>query len=224
MEHFTLSSMLLNSSIAFWNLEDLPPVLPMEQCQILKENNISQLSNVTCLKHAPVFTHSAAIRASVLTVMAVLSFLANVATIISIHRNRKHRLSSVYRLILHLTIADLFVTFFCIGGEAGWNYTVAWIAGDIMCKLFKFIQMFSLYLSTFVLVLIGVDRFVAVRYPMKSLTAKYCNRFVAGAWIFSALCSVPQVRYYYMPSLPPLHSAHFYGTSNYYLTARIQTE
>jgi gonadotropin-releasing hormone receptor len=186
-----------NSSLLFWQLEDqkFPKILPIEECQILQENNFSSLllSNISCLKHAPVFTHSAAIRASVLFIMAVLSFFANVATIISIHRNRKHRLSSVYRLILHLTIADLFVTFFCIAGEAAWNYTVEWIAGDIMCKLFKFIQMFSLYLSTFVLVLIGVDRFVAVRYPMKALTAKYCNRFVAGAWIFSALCSIPQV-------------------------------
>lgn len=190
----------LNDSWSFWQLEDQNPpwVLPIEECKLMKEENITEflLLNITCLKHAPIFNHSAAIRATVLFIMAILSLFANVATIISIHQNRKHRLSTVYRLILHLSIADLFVTFFCITGDAAWYYTVQWIAGDVACKLFKFIQMFSLYLSTFVLVLIGVDRFVAVRYPMRSLTAKYCNRFIAGAWVFSALFSIPQVRQY----------------------------
>lgn len=69
----------------------------------------------------------------------------------------------MYSLILHLSVADLLVTVFCLGGEAIWSYTVAWLAGNLACKLFKFAEMFSLYLSTFVLVLIGVDRFLAVR-------------------------------------------------------------
>jgi gonadotropin-releasing hormone receptor len=156
--------------------------------------NNNKSNNVTCTNdNPPVFTQSTAIKATVLAVFATLSLIANVATVISIHKNRKHRLSSVYRLILHLTIADLFVTFFCIGGEAAWTYMVEWVAGNVACKIFKFLQMFSLYLSTFVLVLIGVDRFVAVRYPMRSLTTMYCNRFVAAAWVLSVLCSLPQV-------------------------------
>ncbi|RZF36172.1 hypothetical protein LSTR_LSTR016268 [Laodelphax striatellus] len=53
--------------------------------------------------------------------------------------------------------------------------------------------MFSLYLSTFILVLIGLDRFLAVRYPMRSLsTAKRCTKLVAGAWLLSFLLSLPQ--------------------------------
>ncbi|KZC05368.1 Gonadotropin-releasing hormone receptor [Dufourea novaeangliae] len=154
------------------------------------------INNVTCLEHAPQLTTGTVFKFIVLTIMAILSFLSNVATIYSITRNRRrqHSWSAVYTLILHLAVADLLVTVFCIGGEALWSYTVAWIWGNIACKLFKFLQVFSLYLSTFVLVLIGVDRFIAVRYPMKGLnTAHRCLRLVILAWILSFTLAAPQI-------------------------------
>ena len=154
------------------------------------------MMNLTCLPHAPKLTNGAYLKAIVLGVMAVLSLIANAATIWSIRKNRRkrHGCSAIYILILHLSVADLLVTVFCIGGEAVWSYTVAWILDNVTCKIFKFLQMFSLYLSTFVLVLIGVDRFVAVRYPMKSLnTAQRCNRLVIYTWILSFILSIPQV-------------------------------
>lgn len=154
------------------------------------------MTNITCLEHAPSLTNQAYFKAIVLGVMAALSLIANVATIISIRNNRRkhHGCSAVYTLILHLSVADVLVTVFCIAGEAFWSYTVAWPWGNITCKLFKFLQMFSLYLSTFVLVLIGVDRFIAVRFPMKSLnTAQRCHRLVILTWIISFVLSIPQV-------------------------------
>jgi gonadotropin-releasing hormone receptor len=180
--------------------------LPKEECERL---NLSTEINSTiqCLSHAPQLTYATSVKAAVLAVLAAASLLANVATIISIHRHRKHRVSSVYRLILHLSIADLFVTFFCLAGESVWSYTVGWYAGNIGCKLFKFMQMFALHLSTFVLVLIGVDRFVAVRYPLNCLTTTTCNRYIACAWILSALCSFPQVSLLYFHS--PGHICEF---------------
>ena len=166
--------------------------LSKEECERLNVSTALN-SSLECLAHAPQLTYATSVKAAVLAVLAAASLLANVATIISIHRHRKHRVSSVYRLILHLSIADLFVTFFCLAGESVWSYTVGWYAGNVGCKLFKFMQMFALHLSTFVLVLIGVDRFVAVRYPLNCLTTTTCNRYIACAWILSALCSFPQV-------------------------------
>jgi len=40
---------------------------------------------------------------------------------------------------------------------------VEWRAGVIECKIYKFAQMFSLYLSAYIMVLIGVDRFIGKR-------------------------------------------------------------
>lgn len=157
-------------------------------------------TQIMCLDHAPVLTKSTLIRASVLTAMAVLSFFGNLATIISIQRGKRGRgrarpsWTAIYSLIFQLSIADLLVTVFCIAGEAAWSFTVQWYAGNIACKLFKFLQMFALYLSTFILVLIGVDRWLAVKYPMRSMaTATRSGRLVIIAWVLSVVLSIPQV-------------------------------
>ena len=165
----------------------------------------SGLENVTCLEHAPRLTDATLAKVIVLAVMAVLSFAANVATIYSIARSRRrqHSWSAIYALILHLAVADLLVTVFCIGGESIWSYAVAWIWGNVACKLFKFLQVFSLYLSTFVLVLIGMDRFIAVRYPMKGLnTAHRCLRLVIVAWVLSFVLASPQIVIFHVAQGP----------------------
>lgn len=183
--------------------------LPLDECQRISSQNSSLWTLLTvyanssgefrCLDHAPEFTYRIAVKAAVLTLMAVLSFVGNAWTIVSIRMNRTGKRShqtwsAVYTLILHLSIVDLLVTLFCLAGEAAWSYTVAWLAGNAECKMFKFLQMFSLYLSTFVLVLIGVDRFVVVKYPMKSLnTARRLNRLIAFIWVLSLVLSIPQV-------------------------------
>ncbi|XP_075164709.1 corazonin receptor isoform X2 [Haematobia irritans] len=151
------------------------------------------------LEHAPQLSKSSMIKVYVLSIMALFSLLGNVLTMWNIYKTRiarrssRHSWSAIYSLIFHLSIADVLVTGFCIIGEAAWCYTVQWLANELTCKLVKLFQMFSLYLSTYVLVLIGVDRWIAVKYPMKSLNmAKRCYRLLGGTYILSFLLSLPQ--------------------------------
>ncbi|CRK92469.1 CLUMA_CG006046, isoform A [Clunio marinus] len=176
-----------------------------ELCSILN-SNISDLNsagidvealNCTTLKHAPQLTDKILAKVIILMVMGLISLIGNIATIWNIQKNRasrralRHSCSAIYILILHLSVADILVTFFCIIGDALWSYTVQWIAGDVACKLVKIFQMFALYLSTNVLVLIGIDRWVAVKYPMK---AKFFNtsRFLFLVYVISFVLSLPQ--------------------------------
>lgn len=185
-------------------------ILPSDECEYLKTTNLSlwyllnHHSNLTtgqqirCLDHAPQLDMSNTVQAITLSVMFVISLVGNVLTVWSISHKHKSSSrqysSSVYSLIFHLSIADLLVTVTCLFGEAAWSYSVSWLADNFTCKLFKFLQVFSLYLSTFVLVLIGLDRFLAVKYPMKSLgTKRRCNRLIITVWILSLLLSSPQV-------------------------------
>jgi hypothetical protein len=114
-----------------------------------------------CCEHAPQLTDKVLVKVIVLSLMGFISLIGNIATIWNIQKNRatrralRHSCSAIYALILHLSVADILVTFFCIIGEALWSYTVQWLAGDAACKLVKIFQMFALYLSTNVLVLIG---------------------------------------------------------------------
>lgn len=187
-------------------------IWPIQKClehMIINDTSNDELTNkifinngtqIMCLEHAPILTKSTMIRGSILSVMALLSFFGNFATMISVQKGKRKRRrtrpswTAIYSLIFQLSIADLLVTVFCIAGEAGWSFSVQWYAGNVGCKLFKLLQMFSLYLSTFILVLIGVDRWLAVKYPMKSMaTASRSTRLVIVAWILSFLFSLPQV-------------------------------
>lgn len=42
--------------------------------------------------------------------------------------------------------------------EIGWSITVSWEAGDAMCRIMAFFRIFGLYLSSFVIVCISIDR------------------------------------------------------------------
>ena len=184
-------------------------ILPSEECERLKMVNkslwllLNDHSNMTtgypirCLDHAPQRHLHNTIQAVVLIVMFVVSLFGNMMTVYSLiqrHKsNTRQYSSSVYNLLFHLSIADLLVTFTCLLGEAAWSFSVSWKADNFTCKTFKFAQVFSLYLSTFVLVLISWDRFLAVKYPMKTLHPKRrCNRSIMSVWILSFLFSSPQ--------------------------------
>lgn len=166
---------------------------------------LSDTKNITYPEHAPKLTGAIYLKVIVLAVMSVLSLVGNLATIYSITKNRRRQrgCSAIYTLILHLSVADLLVTVFCLAGEAIWSYNVEWPWGNVACKIFKFLQIFSLYLSTFVLVLIGVDRFVAVRYPMKGLnTSQNCSRFVLLTWLLSLVLATPQIAIFHVAQGP----------------------
>ena len=170
-----------------------------EFCSLLKSNLTDlqrsqiDLASYNC-EHAPQLTDKVIVKVIVLSLIGFLSLVGNIATIWNIQKNRasrralRHSCSAIYALILHLSVADILVTFFCIIGEALWSFTVQWLAGEALCKLVKIFQMFALYLSTNVLVLIGIDRWVAVKYPMKS---KFFNtsRFLVSLFWCAIICS-----------------------------------
>ncbi|XP_020285584.1 gonadotropin-releasing hormone receptor [Pseudomyrmex gracilis] len=174
---------------------------------VLAEQSTEYLlsENVTCLEHAPKLTRAVYLKVIVLAVMSFLSLICNLATIYSIIKNRRRQrnYSAMYTLILHLSVADTLVTIFCMVGEAIWSYNVAWLWGNAACKIFKFLQMFSLYLSTFVLVLIGVDRFIAIRYPIKGLnTSQNYTRVVLFIWALSFVLATPQAAVFHVAQGP----------------------
>ncbi|CAL1527335.1 unnamed protein product [Lymnaea stagnalis] len=124
--------------------------------------------------------------------MFVISFIGNTATLIQMRRLRRRK-STINTLIVNLALADLLVSFFCIAGESVWAATVQWLAGNFMCKLFKYMQVFALYLSTYITVAISLDRCVAILDPMRrNGAAQRVRVMISFAWIFSALFSIPQ--------------------------------
>ncbi|KAK7489277.1 hypothetical protein BaRGS_00019529, partial [Batillaria attramentaria] len=148
-------------------------------------------SNMTYLP-VPVFNEVSLIKAVVYGAMFVISFVGNTATLMQMYRLRRRK-STINTLIINLAIADLLVTAFCIAGEAAWAVTVQWVAGNVTCKFVKYMQVFALYLSTYITVAIGLDRCVAIIDPMRwQGAAQRVRIMMIFAWVCSSVFAIPQ--------------------------------
>ena len=127
---------------------------------------------------------------------SILFFVAafgNLTVFITLFRNR-HRKSRVNLFIMHLSIADMIVTFVMIPMEIGWHVTVSWKAGDVACRILMFCRPFGFYLSSFILVAISLDRYFAITHPLSINDADRRGKLMLlMAWLFSIVASVPQV-------------------------------
>ncbi|KAM4743715.1 LOW QUALITY PROTEIN: uncharacterized protein FYW61_022015 [Anableps anableps] len=124
-----------------------------------------------------------------------LSFLVgtpgNLLVIWTILRNVKQRSHTVV-LILHLAVADLVVLITL----PLWIYSFAqsWVFGLICCRAIVFVMNASMYSSVFLITLMSVERFVAVRYPFVSVVWKRkqaLNKVLLALWSAAFLFSIP---------------------------------
>ncbi|XP_066983882.1 adipokinetic hormone/corazonin-related peptide receptor variant I-like [Macrobrachium rosenbergii] len=151
-----------------------------------------------------VFNESHIITISTYSCLMVLSALGNISVLKSIASHRKRTSASrVSLMIMHLTIADLLVTFLLMPLEIGWAWTVSWEAGDLACRVLAFFRTFGVFLSGFLLVVISIDRYHAVLRPLTVTEAKRRVRIMLGvAWAASVAFSTPQMFIFHVEAHP----------------------
>ncbi|GAU96457.1 hypothetical protein RvY_07899 [Ramazzottius varieornatus] len=129
----------------------------------------------------------------VLSIMYVAGLIGNGIVFVMLLRRRLGVSPAIRHVILNLVVADIFVVNFCILTLAVWHYTVQWMAGDLMCRISKYLQMFSLYASTFIVVVISMDRCIAIVSPLNMMDKQKWNQRLANtAWALAAIFSIPQ--------------------------------
>lgn len=133
----------------------------------------------------------------VVCVILGLSFLigapGNLLVIWTILRHVKKR-SHTVMLILHLAAADLLVLITL----PLWIYSLAhsWIFGEACCKAMVFMINACMYSSVFLITIMSVERFVAVRYPFASADwkrKKALNKLLLALWTAAFLFSIPVI-------------------------------
>ncbi|XP_013774644.1 gonadotropin-releasing hormone II receptor-like [Limulus polyphemus] len=126
------------------------------------------------------------------SLLLVVAAVGNVSVFVTLLRTRQRK-SRIKLMILHLTVADLIVTFIMIPLEIGWRITMKWVAGDAACKIMQFLRAFGPYLSSMVLVCISLDRYFAILHPLKVNDAQRRSKIMLTfAWVISVICSIPQ--------------------------------
>lgn len=134
---------------------------------------------------------------AVACVILGLSFLVgapgNLLVIWTILRHVKQR-SHTVALILHLAAADLLVLITL----PVWIYSLAqsWVFGEASCKATVYVINACMYSSVFLITLMSVERFVAVRYPFASVDwkrKKALNKVLLALWTVAFLFSIPVI-------------------------------
>lgn len=112
-------------------------------------------------------------------------------------------------MLMHLAIADLFVTLVLVPTEIGIAATVQWYAGDFMCRVMAFSKVFGIYLSSYVMICISLDRYYAILKPLKISGIDSRTRIMlASAWVGAAVCSAPQLYLFQLKAHPQVEHYH----------------
>ncbi|XP_068156250.1 cardioacceleratory peptide receptor [Drosophila tropicalis] len=128
---------------------------------------------------------------AVLWILFTIIVLGNSAVlfVMFINKNRKSRMNY---FIKQLALADLCVGLLNVLTDIIWRITISWRAGNLACKVIRFSQVCVTYSSTYVLVAMSIDRYDAITHPMNfSKSWKRARHLVAGAWLISAIFSLP---------------------------------
>lgn len=134
----------------------------------------------------------AKVEVAVLVLVLLLALTGNLCVLWAIHTT-KHGQSRMYYFMKHLSIADLVVAVFQVLPQLIWDITFRFYGPDLLCRLVKYLQVVGMFASTYMLVLMSVDRCLAICQPLRSVH-KGKDRFcVIASWILSLVFSTPQV-------------------------------
>ncbi|XP_069958961.1 adipokinetic hormone/corazonin-related peptide receptor variant I-like isoform X2 [Cherax quadricarinatus] len=140
--------------------------------------------------------------------------IGNLMVFVALFRNR-HRKSRVNMMIMHLSLADMIVTFVFLPTEITWHVTIEWVFGNFGCKVYKFFSAFGFYMSSMVLVCISLDRYFAVLHPLRVNDAQRRGKIMLFfAWLISAVISLPQSVIFNVqphPQYPDFHQCVTFG-------------
>lgn len=105
------------------------------------------------------------------SLIGVIGFVGNLLTVITVLCNSQMR-NTTNLLIFNLSLADLLFICFCIPFTAvdysfgQWPFGLAW------CKIVQYLIVVTAYISIYTLVLMSMDRFLAVCYPVSRIRSE----------------------------------------------------
>ena len=131
----------------------------------------------------------------------VVALIGNIIIGIIVYRTRSMR-KPINFFIVNMAMSDLLFPIVCfpylvIEINFG-NWSLRGPVGQALCKLHDFLVFVSALVSTQSLVLIAVDRFGAVVFPLRSplISSKRCRFFILTTWIIAVAANIPNAMTY----------------------------
>lgn len=115
-------------------------------------------------------------------IIAVIGLLGNALVVTVIYSNQQMR-STTNVLIINLAMSDLLFVCFCIPFTAVDYVMESWPFGNIWCKTVQYMIVVTSNASIYTLVLMSLDRFLAVVYPIASRSWRTERNTVRACWV-----------------------------------------
>lgn len=138
--------------------------------------------------------HLAQIEIALLSVIFLCASTLNFGLLLVLWKKRQ-QMSRMRVFVTHLCLADLVVAFFQVCPQLMWDITDRFIGPDLVCRLVKYLQVVGMFASTYMIVVMTVDRYQAICNPMVTFQRRRArwNLPVCVAWLVSFVFSVPQL-------------------------------
>lgn len=135
----------------------------------------------------------AKIEITVLSITFVVAVIGNLSVLIAIN-NTKKKTSRMHLFIKHLSLADLVVAFFQVLPQLCWEITFRFYGPDFLCRIVKHLQVMGMFASTYMMVMMTMDRYIAICHPLKTLQQPTRRSYIMiiTTWVGSLILSTPQ--------------------------------
>ena len=128
-------------------------------------------------------------------IIAVLGFAGNLLVMIVVISNKQMR-NTTNLLIINLAVADLLFIVICVPFTAAGYAMPRWPFGTAFCKIYQYMINVTAYASVYTLVLMSLDRYLAVVHPICSMTIRTeRNAYIVIilSWVVIMLINIPNL-------------------------------
>lgn len=125
--------------------------------------------------------------------IGILGLVGNCLVVTVVAANPGMR-STTNILIINLAVADLLFVIFCIPFTATDFVLPFWPFGNVWCKIVQYLIIVTAYASIYTLVLMSLDRYLAVVHPISSMSWRTENHAILAiciAWAMIFAVSTP---------------------------------
>lgn len=158
---------------------------------------VTMLDNGTlCEADLKFYTISHVVTVILLLMVNAVVIIGNLMVVVTVIFSRRLRTTNSNMLILSLACSDLFLGLIVLPFSAANQTMGTWIFGPYMCRIWLASDVWMCTASIYNLVIITVDRFIAVTKPLSYktiVTTKKILLMVATAWFLSFFTGIPLV-------------------------------
>ncbi|XP_050397044.1 G-protein coupled receptor 83-like [Patella vulgata] len=125
------------------------------------------------------------------SLLGIVSILGNLLVCYVIFKNKRLYTPTNF-FLANLAISDLLVTLLNVPFNIARNLLDEWPFGDFLCHLVNFSLILSVYVSTYTLTVIALDRHRVVVKPFTSRLSKTSSLLILlGIWLFAICLALP---------------------------------